>query len=296
MNFLIILLKFLIIFFTIFWIVSKLESKDTSVLYGFLLNNTKKFAPKNISKIEKYFKKLSIPFNIATLSIVLGIGIVSFLIVLFITMKVFTLNSVRYIISIPFLFSGIIVLELFAEYKQERMEDGLSDFFIQLKSALKVNPEIIEALRRIQNNVLEPFSTYTKQMLNEINAGKLPEDALESFAHKIGIEKFSLYINNVRYCHIYGGNITLLTEKTQEVIAEAIKQKKKRNKETKSACTVLYVLIIIDFYMYFSFIASNQYYLDLMSKTFIGQTIVNINFICVWIMIWLSKTIKKLDY
>lgn len=296
MNFLIILLKFLIIFFTIFWIVSKLKSKDTSVLYDFLLNNTKKFAPKNISKIEKYFKKLSIPFNIATLSIVLGIGIVSFLIVLFITMKVFTLNSVRYIISIPFLFSGIIVLELFAEYKQERMEDGLSDFFIQLKSALKVNPEIIEALRRIQNNVLEPFSTYTKQMLNEINAGKLPEDALESFAHKIGIEKFSLYINNVRYCHIYGGNITLLTEKTQEVIAEAIKQKKKRNKETKSACTVLYVLIIIDFYMYFSFIASNQYYLDLMSKTFIGQTIVNINFICVWIMIWLSKTIKKLDY
>lgn len=296
MNFLIILLKFLIIFFTIFWIVSKLKSKHTSVLYDFLLNNTKKFAPKNISKIEKYFKKLSIPFNIATLSIVLGIGIVSFLIVLFITMKVFTLNSVRYIISIPFLFSGIIVLELFAEYKQERMEDGLSDFFIQLKSALKVNPEIIEALRRIQNNVLEPFSTYTKQMLNEINAGKLPEDALESFAHKIGIEKFSLYINNVRYCHIYGGNITLLTEKTQEVIAEAIKQKKKRNKETKSACTVLYVLIIIDFYMYFSFIASNQYYLDLMSKTFIGQTIVNINFICVWIMIWLSKTIKKLDY
>lgn len=296
MNFLIILLKFLIIFFTIFWIVSKLKSKDTSVLYDFLLNNTKKFAPKNISKIEKYFKKLSIPFNIATLSIVLGIGIVSFLIVLFITMKVFTLNSVRYIISIPFLFSGIILLELLAEYKQERMEDGLSDFFIQLKSALKVNPEIIEALRRIQNNVLEPFSTYTKQMLNEINAGKLPEDALESFAHKIGIEKFSLYINNVRYCHIYGGNITLLTEKTQEVIAEAIKQKKKRNKETKSACTVLYVLIIIDFYMYFSFIASNQYYLDLMSKTFIGQTIVNINFICVWIMIWLSKTIKRLDY
>ena len=168
-------------------------------------------------------------------------------------------------------------LELIAEKKQEKLEDGLSDFFIQLKSALKVNSEIIEALRRIQNNVLEPFSTYTKQMLNEINAGRLPEEALESFAQKIDIEKFSLYINNVRYCHIYGGNITLLTEKTQEVINEAIKQKIKRKKETRSACTVLYALIVIDFYMYFSFIASNQYYLSLINETVIGQIIINTN-------------------
>lgn len=296
MDFLMMLLKFLIIFLTILYIWHKLKSTDTSALYDFLTENSKNFSPKNISKMERYFKKLSVPFNIATISSVLAVGVLAFLIVLFITKQIFTLNSVRYIISIPFLFTGMIVLELLAEYKQERMEEGLSDFFIQLKSALKVNPEIIEALRRIQNNVLEPFSTYTKQLLNEINAGKLPEDALESFAHKIGIEKFSLYINNVRYCHIYGGDITLLTEKTQEVISEAIKQKKKRNKETKSACTVLYVLIVIDFYMYFSFIASNQYYLDLMSKTFIGQTIVNINFICVWVMILLSKQIKKLDY
>ncbi len=296
MKFLIMIIKILIIVLTIFCIMKNLKNKDTSALYEFLMKTPKIFAPKKIGKLEKYFKKLSIPFNVLTIGIILGIGILTFFLVLFITKQLFTLNSVRYIISIPFTFTGIIVLELFAEYKHEKMEEGLSDFFIQLKSALKVNPEIIEALRRIQNNVLEPFSTYTKQLLNEINAGKLPEDALESFAHKIGIEKFSFYINNVRYCHIYGGDITLLTEKTQEVITEAIKQKKKRNKETKSACTVLYVLIIIDFYMYFSFIASNQYYLDLMSETFIGQMIVNINFICVWVMIWLSKQIKKLDY
>ena len=163
-------------------------------------------------------------------------------------------------------------------------------------SALKVNSDIVEALRRIQNNVLDPFSEYTKQLLNEINAGKLPEIALENFAHKIDIEKFSFYINNLRYCHIYGGNITLLTEKTQEIINEAIKQKKKRNKETKSACIVLYILIVIDFYMYFTFINSNVYYLSLINETLVGQMIVNINFVCVWVMIWLSRVIKNLDY
>ena len=274
----------------------KLKSQDTSALYSTVCKKIKQFSPQKISKLERYFRKLSIPFNEMTILIILGIGIGAFLIVLLITYNLFDNTAVRYIISIPFLASGVVVLELIAEKKQQRLEDGLSDFFIQLKSALKVNSEIIEALRRIQNNILEPFSTYTKQMLNEINAGRLPEEALEDFANKIGIEKFSLYINNVRYCHIYGGNISQLTEKTQEVINEAIKQKKKRKIETRSACTVLYILILIDFYMYFSFIASNQYYLHLMNETFIGQAIINVNFICVWVMIWLSKVIKKLDY
>ena len=296
MIFLITFIKFLIVFSAVFCIVNNFESKDTSVLYTHWHKKANQFSMRKMSRLEKYFKKISIPFNEITLGIVFGIGMGAFLLVLLISNYLFDNLIVRYIISLPFLASGIVALEIIAEKKQEKLEDGLSDFFIQLKSALKVNTEIIEALRKIQNNILEPFSTYTKQMLNEINAGKLPEEALESFASKIGIEKFSFYINNVRYCHIYGGNIYLLTQKTQEVINEAIKQKKKRKTETKAACTVLYILIIIDFYMYFSFIASNQYYLHLMNETFIGQAIVNINFICDWIMIWLSKAIKKLDY
>lgn len=296
MKILITIIKFFIAAAFGICITKKLENQDTSALYSSVCKKIKCFSPQKISKLEGYFRKLSIPFNEMTILIILGIGIGAFLIVLLITYNLFDNTAVRYIISIPFLASGVVVLELIAEKKQQRLEDGLSDFFIQLKSALKVNSEIIEALRRIQNNILEPFSTYTKQMLNEINAGRLPEEALEDFANKIGIEKFSLYINNVRYCHIYGGNISQLTEKTQEVINEAIKQKKKRKIETRSACTVLYILILIDFYMYFSFIVSNQYYLHLMNETFIGQAIININFICVWVMIWLSKVIKKLDY
>ncbi len=296
MIFLITFIKFLIVFSAVFCIANNFKSKDTSALHTNWYEKVGQFSMRKMSRLEKYFKKISIPFNEITLGIVFGIGMGAFLLVLLISNYLFDNLIVRYIISLPFLASGIVVLEIIAEKKQEKLEDGLSDFFIQLKSALKVNTEIIEALRKIQNNILEPFSTYTKQMLNEINAGKLPEEALANFANKIGIEKFSFYINNVRYCHIYGGNIYLLTQKTQEVINEAIKQKKKRKIETRATCTVLYILIIIDFYMYFSFIASNQYYLRLMNETFIGQAIVNINFICVWIMIWLSKAIKKLDY
>lgn len=300
MMILINIIKIVVVFFITKLIIEFFETQDTSAFYQLIVKKTeylyKKFSPHRITELQVCFKKLSIPFNIFTVAIIVGVGIIAFISVFMVTKMFFKLESVRYILSIPFLFTGMIILKVMAERKQEKLEAGLSDFFIQLKSALKVNPDIIEALRRIQNNVLDPFSAYTKQLLNEINAGKLPEIALENFAHKVDIEKFSFYINNLRYCHIYGGDITLLTEKTQEVIKEAINQKKKRNKETKSACMVLYILIIIDFYMYFMFINSNEYYLSLVNETLIGQMIVNINFICIWVMVWLSRAIKKLDY
>lgn len=300
MEVIISIIKIIAVFFIANSLILILQNQDTSRFYKLAIKNpgylSKFFSPRKISELETCFKKTAIPFNVFTIGIMIGIGIVSFLVIFSITKLFFTLESVRYIISMPFLLTGFIIIKFLAKKEQEKLENGLSDFFIQLKSALKINSDIVEALRRIQNSVLEPFSEYTNQLLNEINVGKLPEKALEDFAHKVDIEKFSFYINNLRYCHIYGGDIALLTEKTQEVIKEAIKQKKKRNKETKSACMVLYILIAIDFYMYFMFINANEYYLGLINETFMGQVIVNINFVCVWVMVWLSRVIKKLDY
>lgn len=294
------ILKIIIVFLLSKHIYNRLEIQDTSAFYQLItLEETKRMRVPfytSLLKLEACFKKLSIPFNIFTLSITLGIGIISFLVVFFVCNLIFKQQTVKYIIAIPFVFTGGVIVKWLANIKQERLEDGLSDFFIQLKSALRVNSDVIEALRRIQNSVLEPFSTYTKQLLTEINAGKLPDIALESFSQKVGIEKFTLYINSIRYCHIYGGDVGVLTEKTQEIIVEAIKQKKKRIKETKAICIVLYALILIDFYMYFAFINSNLYYSELMSNTFIGQLIVNVNFISIWVMMWLSNVVKKFDY
>ena len=105
-----------------------------------------------------------------------------------------------------------------------------------------------------------------------------------------------MYINNVRYCHIYGGDIATLTHKTQKTISAAIKQKKKREKETNSICVVLYMLIAIDLYMYFSFIAKNPEYLNIMVNSFPGQIILNLNFLSLWGVIWLSSMVRKMRY
>lgn len=276
------------------------KTQDTSELQVLCLNTkgvvSKIFSPKQLNDIEISFKKLSIPYNTASIFSLVGIGICISIIIFLICKFLFPLKSICLIVACPLVLSPFWVIKYISNKEQDKLEAGLNDFFIQLKGALKVNPDIIEALRRIQNIVLEPFSSYVKQLLKEINAGKVPEKALESFAHKINIKKFTFYINNIRYCHIYGGDITTLTEKTQETLHEAIKQKKKRIKETKSICFILYTLIILDIYMYFSFIGKNPYYLDIMMSSFIGKSILNINFISIWLIVWLSRVVRKFDY
>lgn len=300
MKFIIESVKFLSAFLVGNIIFCTFEKQNTSSVQAICIKNksvvSKVFSPKQLLDIEISFKKLNIPYNTVSVLSLIGVGGVISIIIFFISKRMFPLISISLIISVPFIFSPFWLIKCISNKEQEKLENGLNDFFIQLKSALKVNSDIIEALRRIQDMVLEPFSGYTKQLLTEVNAGKLPEKALESFAQKVNIKKFSLYINNVRYCHIYGGDISTLTEKTQDTISQAIKQKKRRIKETKSICSVLYLLIFIDIYMYFSFISGNQYYLDTMVSSAMGNIILNINFLSVWGIIWLSKIVRKLDY
>lgn len=300
MNIVLILLKIIICIEIARLVYKSDKTRDTSsvqlVLTNSKLSVNKVFSPKQLSTIEISFKKLKIPYNTFSVSMLLVLGIICSIVSFIICSNLFPVLSVSLIVSIPMFFTPIWIINFIAEREQNKLERELNDFFIQLKSSLNINSDIIDALRRIQNSVLEPFRSYTKQLLNEINTGKLPEDALTSFAQKVNIKKFSMYINNVRYCHVYGGDISELTQKTQKIISDSIKQKRKREKETKSICTVLYILIVIDLYMYFSFISGSLEYFNIMTNSFLGNLILKLNFLSLWGVIWLSRVVRKMDY
>jgi Flp pilus assembly protein TadB len=208
---------------------------------------------------------------------------------------IFKITSVAIILSVPFVFSGVLVIQYFADKKQEKLEEVMNDFFIQFRGEIKVNNDIISAFKKIQNTCLPPFNEYINKMMIEIKAGEIPEEALKRFADKVDINKFNLYINNLKYCNTYGGNVETLTIETQKMIEDLLKQKKKRKKETNSICTALYMLIGIDLLIYFNFIISNASYLKLMTNSSIGNAIINLNFISIWVVVLLSYFVKKLD-
>lgn len=250
---------------------------------------------------NKFFRQLKINcFKLGINSrgievIILGFGILVAFMVFGIFKLIFKINSVAVILAIPFAFVGFLMIQYLADRKQDKLEEVMNDFFIQFRGEIKVNNDIILAFKKIQNTCLPPFNEYISKMIIEINAGEIPEVALKRFAEKVDINKFDLYINNLKYCNTYGGNVELLTIETQKMIEELLKQKKKRKKETNSICTVLYMLIGIDLLIYFGLIAGNASYVKTMTSNSVGNMIINLNFISIWIVVGLSYFVKKLD-
>jgi len=274
-----------------------LKIQDASVLQRFLkVVEKKEVIGGRFQKYENQLKRLNLPANRFVFLGLFGFGLVVSGVVYRLMKEFFVIDSVAYIVAIPCVFAGFALVTFAAERKVSQMEAGLNDFLIQFKAALRVNNEITEAFRRIQNGVTEPFQSYLKKMLNEINSGKLPEQALRDFADRVGIEKFRLYVEHLRFCQVYGGDVLELTERTQEMISAAIREKKKRNRETNDVCKVLYLLIAIDLFMFKSFVMGNEYYFHIMTRNWFGMGLVNLNFISIWLMVLLSKFIRKLDY
>lgn len=266
------------------------KSLETNMFLKDILNK------KIFKKTKANFVKLKIPFNFSSIVVSFSIGIVVSLFVYMIASKVFKINSVAFVLSTPCVFSVFMVISYIANRKQDKLENTMNDFFIQLKGAIKINPDITEAFRRIQDSCLEPFKEYVSDFLNEVNAGEIPEKALYKFANKVDIQRFSLYINNLRHCSVYGGDVETLTSETQKLIADILIQKKKRKKESKSICMVLYILIGIDLVIYFNFALGNTEYLNLMRDGVVGNFIVNLNFLSIWLVLWLANLVKKLDF
>ena len=213
-----------------------------------------------------------------------------------ICISLFRIKSVALILAVHLGLVPFIIVKELARIKQNKTEEILVHFLTQLSSSLKINNDIVEAFRSIQNICMEPIRGYVKHFLVEINSGVAVDKALYTLSNRVNIKRFSIYINNLKYCSIYGGDTEGLTKNTARLIEDLIKERKKREKETKSACIILYGLIILDLIIYFKMIVSNGNYIVIMRENFIGQVIVNINFISICVLVWMSFFVKKLDY
>lgn len=210
--------------------------------------------------------------------------------------KFFGVISVGFITSLPGFFAPVMLLEIMAQRREEKVEKIIGDYLLQLKNNTRIHNDIIEAFRDVQNKCMEPLKTYTSQFVAEVNSGISVEHALENFQDKVNMKRFRLFLTNIRYCYIYGGNFTELLDKTQRLISNIQKEKRNRVRETRSARLVIFILIFLDIYVYFNFIMPQPDYLSIMKNTFYGQLILNVNFISIWFLLWLSYSVKKLDY
>ena len=204
------------------------------------------------------------------------------------------LSLLSMVIAIPCIFIPTALINLIASYKEEKIEKIFLNFLLQVKNYTKINNDITSAFKEVDTP--EPLKTHIQKFNIEIGSGIKFETAMEHLKEKISVAKFREFFSNLQYCYLYGGSFPHLIDKSYQMIAELQEEKSKRVQETKSARIVLFILIMLNIYVYITYIKNNYENYLIMQRSLIGMAILYWNFISIWILIWLSMRVKKLDY
>lgn len=252
---------------------------------------TLKIFSKMDNLIEQIGWKKSMFFNSFTVSL---FGIACMILCYHIAFSIFKIPLLSIIISFPTIFFPIVVLSFLVEMKNKKIEKVMLNFLLQLKNNTRINNDIILALKQVKT--IEPLQSHIKKFLLEINSGVKFEKAMEHFKEKIPFQKFKMVFTNMQYCYLYGGDFSELLTKNYRYIAIIQKEKANREEETKNARIVLMILILLDLFVYFTFIKNNYENYRIMTKSFLGIVILYWNFISIWFLVVLMQKVKKLDY
>lgn len=217
-----------------------------------------------------------------------------FLIIYIIVFDIFKILGLAFIIALPCCTIPFVILNFIVSYKLEKIEKVFLNFLLQLKNYTQISNDVISALKNIET--IDPLQSYIDKFNLEINSGIKFEIALEHLKEKISIIKFKEFFSNVQYCYIFGGNFANLIDKSYQTINELQKEKSKRKQETQGARIVLFILMLLDIFVYINFVKNDYENYIIMRKSFIGNLILYWNFISMWFLIYLSEKVKKLDY
>lgn len=225
---------------------------------------------------------------------IIFLGVICVCFTYMISFNFFKIVMLAVIISIPFFYLPFLVLSMIAEYKEEKIEKVFLNFLLQLKNHTRINNDIISAMSEVKT--IEPLQGYIKKFLVQVSSGTKLEKAMQDFKEKVNNKQMKSFLTNIEHCFLYGGNFSELIDKSYVMINEIQEEKKKRIEETKSARIVLFILILLDIIVYVSFIKTNAENYMIMTKSIIGNLILYWNFISMWLLVWISIRVKKLDY
>lgn len=255
------------------------------------INSRKNLYHRLLVLIEQAGYKVTLLLNPVTIIL---LGILIFLLSYVIVFKVFKIFLLTFFITIPTIFIPVVILNWIAEIKKKKIEKVILNFLLQIKNYTQINNDIIYALKEVKT--IEPLQSYIKKFLVEMNSGVKFEKAIENLKEKIMIQRFQAVFTNIQYCYLHGGNFAELMTKNYKMISDIQKEKNRREQETMGARIVLMILILLDLFVYFTFIKDNYENYKIMTRSVLGNIILYWNFISIWFLVLIMNKVKKLDY
>ncbi|MDD2376571.1 MAG: hypothetical protein PHD15_00880 [Clostridia bacterium] len=251
-----------------------------------------------IKKISYIIDETNLSFKISNIKIIsiltiLILSIVIFIITFIITFNFLHLFSSSLIFSTFMLFLPYFIIRYFSYYRKNKILRMFPNYIISLKNYTDVNNDIIEAFRRA--NVEEPIKTYINKFNISVQKGIKIYDAFETLKKSVNIKKINQFITLLQFCYIYGGDFGNLLDKFSKIQMKTNFQKEKEKQNIFSSKLVLIVLILLNMYILFGFILTNNEYYTILIKTFIGNLVLNINILSYIFIFYMYIKLNKME-
>ena len=229
--------------------------------------NVRRFVLENLNyKVGKFnFSPTFVIFVSLVLSFIMFIS----------SYKVLQIISSSIILSLYMLVLPYQIIKFLKIHTKQKIMSEFPTYLATLKNYTKTENDIVIAFRKANpSKELEP---YIVKFNNEVENGVKIFDAFEELKFDIGIAKISEFITALQYCYINGGDFTALIDKYLKIIVKLGNQKEDEKEKSLGTKLVLVVLIAINVYMLFGFVFANPEYKLIITQSFIGKLIVNID-------------------
>lgn len=250
---------------------------------------------KYISKLNFYIYELKKinekKYNFISIFSIIFISIIFSVIMYFISKKIFCINSTAFFISIFSFFIPYFLIQKIYENKKQKILYNFPMYLLNLKNYVYSTNDILLAFKKAS------IPTYIKLYINKFNIsiekGMGVVQAFENLKKDINIEIISNFLNSIVTCHLNGGNVCTLLNKYSEILTKINAKKAKQEQENLSNLIIFIILIIINIFLVFTFVYSNTTYKEIITTTFVGKIIINVNVLSYMLIYLLYKKINK---
>lgn len=213
----------------------------------------------------------------------------------FVSFLVVKLKFFNFIFGVIGLFIPFIVLDFIIDKKDIQIRNNFTNMVLQLRNYAQIQNDVMFCFKSVQNDVSYPFDLYIKEFLVHVNSGDDVVNSFQIIKEKVDFKIGKCFFDNICFCLVYGGDFKKLLNKTYQIMKDINEEQRKRKLEMKSAAIILYIMIFLDFLVYFTYVKSNKIYMDILQNSFIGNVVLLINIISIIFVIWLASYVKKIE-
>jgi pilus assembly protein TadC len=188
-------------------------------------------------------------------------------------------------------FLPLVLLQLLADTMKLKIKKVSLDFLITLKNFFITGEkqDIVNALKKTSKYVSEPLKTYLEIFSYEHEHRINPLMCLDNLIMRIDVNELKMYLENMKICFVFGGDVVALTDTFIEEISEMQNIEEQEDVEDKILNMGLYLLLLLNFgVVFFVLNSGTRIYF---TENIAGQIVLVLNILISFVIIY--TTIKE---